>query len=128
MLTLFALMMLTPAQDRFQPEVEQAIMAVDLDGFSTGQCWAFLSEETQGAVSVGHENFEARPPRPRPVLDQVFYGALDRGKASALREAPDQELCDILRQEAADDMARQADALRAFEESLHPSLRRTPSP
>lgn len=128
MLTLLALLTLTSAQERFPPEVERAIMAVDLDGFSTGKCWDFLPPEVRDIVSEGQARFDARPPRPRPVLDQVFYGAVVRGKADALRNPPDSEHCEFLRQGAAEGLAEQDDALGAFEASLHPSLQRSVAP
>ncbi|WP_296178691.1 hypothetical protein [uncultured Brevundimonas sp.] len=128
MLILLTLMTLASAQDRFPPEVERALSALDRDGFSAGKCWAYLPTETQEAISAGQARYDASQATPRPVLDQVFYGAVRRGKTDALRNPHDREACADFRESAAEVMAEQAEALKAFEASLAPALRRSSAP
>lgn len=116
------------ASKRFPPEQERLIMAIDLDGFSSGRCWKFLSVGEQDEIEAGQARFDARPVgSPGPILDQVFYGAVGRGVLDASRSSPDPELCAALREKAVEGVMRQAEAIRNFEDGLPPELRRRPS-
>jgi len=118
----------TEGAKRYPPEQERLILAIDLDGFSSGRCWKYLSVAEQDEIEAGQARFDARPTgRPGPVLDQVFYGAVGRGVLDASRSAPDPELCAVLREKAIEGVTREAEAIRNFEDALPPELRRSPS-
>ncbi|MFN7108376.1 MAG: hypothetical protein ACK4MY_09160 [Brevundimonas sp.] len=111
--------------ERFPSEIERLIVAVDLDGFTSGKCLALLPDSDRARIEAGQRKFDERPPgTTAPLLDQVYYGAVGRGVIDAEREAPDAELCEMMRSDAAESLADKAAAIATFEASLPKELQR----
>lgn len=111
--------------ERFPPETERLIQAVDLDGFSAGKCLALLPDAERARIEAGQRKFDQRPSgTTRPLLDQVYYGAVGRGLVDAERQAPDAAFCETLRSDAAESLSDKAAAIAAFEASLPKELQR----
>ena len=114
---------------------QDALFAVDFDGYSTGLCWAHLSTAERAMLDAVRARFNDRPSPesgrpapgradPVPVLDQVFHAGLWRGWIETRNKRPDPDLCQTMRENAPIALADLSGELAAFEAGLPPPLRR----